>query len=127
MNSEQFCAQRLLPGGRAHRSPAQFDGEITAALSRGARNSAPKRATGGVHYLVVDYQGEIQDVLDADLAVDDSRALAHSSDHDVEERQGKGRDAEAAATGEHAHGSHGDGTDALPGRDRSGHHSAHGR
>ena len=32
---------------------------------------------GAVHYVVVDGQGEIQDVPDGDLAVDDSRALAH--------------------------------------------------
>ena len=80
-----------------------------------------------VHHVVVDRQGEIQHVPRRDLAVDDSRALAHPADDDLEGHKGQGRDAKASAAGEHAHSSHGDGTDALPGSDRSRHHGIHGR
>ena len=50
---------------------------------------------GAAHHVVVDGQGAIQDVPDGDLAVDDSRALAHLAAGDVREHHGRRR---------HAHG-----------------------
>jgi len=76
---------------------------------------------------MVDCHSQVQDVADCDLAIDEARTLAHPADDDLQGEQGQGRDAEASATGEHAHRGHRDGTDALPGGDRPGHHGIHGR
>jgi SAM-dependent methyltransferase len=77
----------------------------------GALHEVPQFGTeaggrGPVHDVVVDGDGEVQNVVDDDLIIDCDGASAQSAHDDHKRRQCRGRDGESGTAGEHAYRTH---------------------